>query len=568
MKRKGSVSIVMAVCAFAMLAISMMGVELARIYIVQERLQTALDAASIVAAREMSAVNNVGTCTGSCASDTTAIFWANFSSAHQANGLGPFQAVSTGPVITPQNASTITIQANVQLPLLFTKILGVSQIALSEHAQAVRSNMGMELALVLDNTDSLEAQGIEDLQCGAKILVDTVYGVAAPGSCGGGTGADTVPNLWVSIVPFAGEMNIFGSTYGGPSNWQSMPSGWLTAGSDISTTRYGSNGWMGCVMARYSGYNNSPAHIYDVNDANPIQAPFTPFYWPSTYHKYSQSSWFGGTSWVVGDNDWILSGGVVTPSSAARSLYGQMAESPLITSFPTTSGSLVTESGLQVGPNLGCDPSPTLPETASRSVVEAHISSMPMMSRGGTMLPQALQAGWFTISPNWQGFWPNPALPLAYNTPNMTKVLVLMTDGNNQICPCFPVYNYYGPVAPPQSNGDTDMVAYGRLLQDELGVVSSYNGNGYYGSNGFSSNILPEMNSLVSTVCDNIKNSGITIYVILYTHEGEEADATTQAMLQNCASKPGNYYDAPTAASMKQAFSDLGGQLSALRISQ
>jgi Flp pilus assembly protein TadG len=553
MKNKGAVSVLVAVSAFALLIASAIGIELSRMYIVQERLQTALDAASLLAARELGSSSLDG--------DTTAIFWSNFAVSHQSTGLGPFQSQSAGPVITPVNATTVTVQANVVLPLVFGKLLGISQVTMSEHAQAVRSVMGMELALVLDNTDSLEASGIDALHCGAMTLVDIVYGASLPtqngSQCNPGTGPDTVNNLWVSVVPFAGEMNVFGATYGG-ANGQTIPSGWLVSGTagTVSRARYGSNGWMGCVMARYSGYNNNAAHVYDVNDANPVQAPFTPFFWPSTYGVYTRESRYGQTT-LVGDNDWLLSNGVVTPGSASRSSYGSVAESPLMTTFSADPGGLVTESGVQVGPNLGCDPSPTLPETASRAVVEDHIGSMPMMSRGGTMLPQALQAGWFTISPNWQGFWPNPSLPLASNTPNMRKVLVLMTDGNNQICPCFPSY----PLPPPQSTGDTDMVAYGRLLADELGVVSSYN-------SGFNNIILPTMNNLVSTVCTNIKSQGILIYVILYTHNGTEADQTTQDMLQSCASSPNDYYPAPTAAVMQQAFSQLGGQLSALRISQ
>ena len=52
--------------------------------------------------------------------------------------------------------------------------------------------------------------------------------------------------------------------------------------------------------------------------------------------------------------------------------------------------------------------------------------------RGGTIINLGLQAGWWTLSPNWQGLWGDPNMPLAYNTPYMKKVIVLMTDGNNE----------------------------------------------------------------------------------------------------------------------------------------
>ena len=61
-----------------------------------------------------------------------------------------------------------------------------------------------------------------------------------------------------------------------------------------------------------------------------------------------------------------------------------------------------------VGPNLDCPSLPILPETASKATVTAAINKMVPVYRGGTIISLGLQAGWWTLSPNWQGLWGIP----------------------------------------------------------------------------------------------------------------------------------------------------------------
>src|SRR4029077_10783249 len=87
------------------------------------------------------------------------------------------------------------------------------------------------------------------------------------------------------------------------------------------------------------------------------------------------------------------------------------------------------QSNAAVGPNLDCPSLPILPETASKSTVLTWLDRNHMIAidRGGTFINLGLQAGWWTLSPNWQGLWGTPDLPLAYNTPYMRKGIGLMT---------------------------------------------------------------------------------------------------------------------------------------------
>ena len=55
--------------------------------------------------------------------------------------------------------------------------------------------------------------------------------------------------------------------------------------------------------------------------------------------------------------------------------------------------------------------------------------------RGGTTGNLGLAWGWRTISPRWRGLWGGDTptdMPLDYGTAYMDKVVVILTDGNNE----------------------------------------------------------------------------------------------------------------------------------------
>ena len=175
--------------------------------------------------------------------------------------------------------------------------------------------------------------------------------------------------------------------------------------------------------------------------------------------------------------------------------------------------------------------------------------------RGGTFINLGLQAGWWTLSPNWVGLWGNSKLPLAYGQPHMRKVIVLMTDGNNQWYDWPNGAPGAGP-SPWPNDGDTDYSAYGRLKQNLMNL-----------SNNSQANATTNLDSLMTTMCTIIKQQGIAIYTILFNHDGA-ISSDTQALFQNCASTPADYFLTPTDADLQSAFSQIGAQLSNLRLSR
>jgi Flp pilus assembly protein TadG len=500
--RRGTVTVMTAILAVPLLAMTGLAVDLARVWLVKSRLQMALDAGVLVAARSMAG--------GGTSADGVALFWANFARNSRTTNAGYLAAVATTPVVTQPGAGLVKMASQATLTPTLLGVIGIGPITVQGEATAESAAYGLELALVLDNTGSMAGSSITSLISSSTQLLNIIYG-----------GSDTQPNLWVSVVPFSSVVNI-GKTH----------TGWLVGGS-VNQTPFAPSAWMGCVMARTAQTGAQAGD--DANDKTPAQAAFTPYRYASTYHAYAVTYGTGqkSTYYYPGDNDWTVSPNNITEPTAGNG---------------------------SVGPNLGCPALPILPETASKAAVMAVINKMVPVYRGGTFINLGLQAGWWTLSPNWKGLWGTPTLPLAYHTPYMKKVIVLMTDGNNEWYD-WPdgVPGQTPPTAPPKgvpgwsNDGDADFTGYGRLKSNTLGLNASQ------------SSITSTLNTWMSQMCTTIKQNGIVIYTIVFN---KSSSVATQTLFRNCASSPGNYFLSPSGSDLQTAFTQIGQQLSSLRLAQ
>ena len=482
-ERRSNVALMTVVLMVPVMVSIGLAVDATRLWMVQSRMTAALDAAALNGAREITASGRDA--------DIQNLFWANFRRSDPKSMSGMFGTTVTSFTITPLDANTLRLVVAGTLPTTFMQLFGIPTVPVGATNQVARATYGMELSLVLDNTGSMAGWPIDSVVSSATDLVNILYGQN-----------DTVPNLFVSVVPFSAEVNI------GPAN-----AGWLAPGSDISPAAYPADSpWMGCVMARAQTGD-------DFTDATPAQAPFTPFLYPSTSGKYP----------VTGDNDWL----------PGKTNERKQHKLPANTA---------------VGPNLGCPNLPVLPLSASRALVLATINQMVANYRGGTFINLGLQAGWWTLSPKWRGWWGNPTLPLDYNTPYMRKVIVLMTDGNNDWYDWPDGAPGAGP-KPWKNDGDTDYTAYGRLKQNLMGLA-----------NNTQANATANLNARMSQMCGIIKQNGIEIYTVLFNHDGVSAD--TQTLFQKCASAPDHYFLTPTQAQLRNAFTEIGSQLANIRLLQ
>ena len=168
--------------------------------------------------------------------------------------------------------------------------------------------------------------------------------------------------------------------------------------------------------------------------------------------------------------------------------------------------------------------SEVIPLTDNVSSLKTEIDAF--QARGATSGHIGTAWAWYALSPKWSGVWPNESEPVAYNTENVTKIAVLMTDGQ---------YN----------------TEYNEGLDTWYpGVGGSPNGNS---------------DSQADTLCVNMKASGIVIYTVGYRLSD---NPTAYSTMQNCASSTTEHFFTPsTTNGLIGAFQNIANQISRLRLS-
>lgn len=504
--RRGAVAVFLAVGVIPLIGFVGLATDAARGYMVKAKMHQALDAAGLAGARAILEPDRD--------QEIQQFFSANFPNNYLSANI-------TGPTIladTQAGRLTLTITANV--PTTFMSVLGFQDMTVSARTVVQRAVRGMELAMVMDNTGSMRGSNkITTMKDAAHLMIDTLFGTRP-----------TVDDLWVALIPYTATVNIGKSRTGWLQNYDPndyLPASWGAATNYPQGSFAEYNGfayrsrnsgnvnhqpdvnpawwesltpveWKGCVLGRPGGE--------DMTDTEPSIEPFTAQFWPSTKGVY------GGT----GDNDWDWKD--IDESNGAQN------------------------NGL--GPNLGCGPAIT-PLVAEQATIHAAITEMQPWHRGGTMANLGLAWGWRTLSPDWRGLWggdtPNN-LPLDYDEPLIDKVVVLLTDGNNEW--------YDWPTGQP-NNPDADYTAYQRPSDGLLGTTSRSVGT-------------TVVNNRMSQICNAMKAEGIIIYSITFRLN----NTTVQNLYRSCSTSPAHYFNSPDNASLESAFEEIGNELTNLRLAE
>ena len=167
------------------------------------------------------------------------------------------------------------------------------------------------------------------------------------------------------------------------------------------------------------------------------------------------------------------------------------------------------------------------------------------------MINVGLSAAWWMLSPNWRGLWPGVGATLPQDYGKTLKAVVLMTDGQNQWYD-WPVGLPGQPETSKNYAADADYTGYGRLAEGRSGTTNA----------GSTTSLL---NTRMLNMCTAIKNNGVVIYTIIYTHGGS-IDSNTQATFQSCATDASKYFFSASSADLQSAFSNIGQSIANLRL--
>lgn len=382
--REGSVMVMFALAAMAVVGASGIAVDVGRGQMVQAKLQNAVDAAALAAGATLS--------TNDLTDVATKYVKLNFALDNFGATLGPVHAVLSA------DSKIVTVDASATMNTSMMKLFGRTSMTIKAVSQVTRANKGMELVLVLDVTGSMNSAvnpansattkiaALKDAVAGTGGLLDILYGAA-----------DTQDNLWVGVVPFSQAVNI-----GTGTSWVNTNS--YDWGISPST-------WQGCVDAR--------ANPYDSSDDVPVAATpatmFNAYYFATTGTVNTPTSGTG----VSGS----CSGGL---NSWKCTLYSNNQNKL------TYDYSWQNSNKFFKGPNAFCPQ--TLQRLAgSKTTVAAKVNSL--TAQGSTFINVGMSWGQRMLSPKWRGIWGGEMdtnnLPLNYKSPLMNKVVVLMTDGMN-----------------------------------------------------------------------------------------------------------------------------------------
>lgn len=563
---RGNVLIMVSLMAFLLILAVGVAVDMARAQILQQRISASLDAAGLAAAETVSSPPSGVTNQDWAEQQAQRFFYANFPAGY----LGSSNITCCSVAFPNNDLNTLTLSASASQSTAFMQTFGVNTLSVGAVSQVSRGNgsEGLEVVLVLDNTGSMN--GPLPGQSGTKLSALTLAVNELITILFGNNGS--VPNLYMGIVPFSESVSV-------PSSLQN--GSWMDPGDPNApgSANWLGMTWQGCLSARSSSTNSSsdPAVSFtfngasttmnmtlDISDDPPSAAAFDAYYWSPNTPSYTdptgyyQSLYYNSpsapaypapniatSSGYVNFNPWApFAGALVVDSTYSATPYAGV---------PVFNNQYNSELGDFMGPNAYCAPA-VLPMTASKSAITTYTSNLSTIpAAGNTMINLGLAWAWRMLSPNWRGLWNsadmlNNNLPLAYNSANSQKVVILLTDGTNLTTPG--VYSAYGFLSDGNVGGTTSDPQAASL----------------------------DLDSRTLATCQSLKNNNITVFTIGFGNPTPDTVPTLAdrrnptlvdvPLLQACATTPNYFFLAPTYGALQSAFQQIGNTIMNIHVSK
>ena len=204
--RRGTVAIVVAFGLVPVVLALGATVDIARMVVAQNTLARAADAAAIAGARAVAQQE--------IEDAAERYFDINFGA-----GLLGTSDTDIDVDFNPLNGE-VTVVAETTIGASFMRLANVEDVPLAARAVAVREMTGIELALALDVTGSMQGSRIQSLKSAAGDLLDAIYG-----------DREELEDAAIAIIPFSSRVNV-GDDH---EDWLSQAA---------------PNKWSGCMQAR------------------------------------------------------------------------------------------------------------------------------------------------------------------------------------------------------------------------------------------------------------------------------------------------------------------------------
>jgi Flp pilus assembly protein TadG len=504
--------------------------------------------------------------------------------------------------------SKIKIDAKLDFPTTIMKLVNIDSVALQTSSTVEKAMRPVELVLVMDTTGSMGSSGgtvngqykIYWAKQAAHDLLAKIYS-------GTRTAMPRSEYLRVALVPFAAAVRIDPTT-SGVSNWVDTAGTNPLSKVNFSDPTYNNYNawaklrnssntanltWNGCLETRARGsaalgtdYNANDTAPSSVTPATMFPAYFAPdmpsirdttsydgLGTPGRWRKYSfYNSYIAedSTSTAINLGTAVTKGETagLTPVQKASFTPVNSTTNPLavatmqfrMKNAPKYVNAVMPGGETGNGPWAGCAATPIVPMTFDRETVEVAIDAM--TARGATVIPEGLAWGMRVISPSApfttvSGSGAIPSSTIAsYNNPRWQKVMLLMTDGENDLAPGLDDVTSSGGYT---TNERTYMNA---PVTRKVGSIS-YSAYGYPqatgGNNRFAFADVDQaetsLNDDLLNVCSKVKANNVALYV---TSFGSGVGAPTQTLLSSCATAPSYYKHSSDGIGLSAFFDQVG----------
>jgi Flp pilus assembly protein TadG len=511
---EGNVALIAALCLLPLCFVIGMSIDLSNATRTRLALQDATDSAALAIARNASTITDAQIPAAA----------KNYVDASYEKSA----AFSIATATIERATLTVTINAKANVPTTFAGILGKTYLPVSAHSVVQGQGNDYEIVVVVDNSGSMTATA----GAGSSKIVELRKAVAVLlNSLNVGTSNTHVK---VGIVPFSSAVNV-GSNYAGAA--------WIDK-DGLSTPFAGENfngaanrfdlletmdqSWGGCVESRPIKVGATKVD-YDINDALPTtttpQTLFIPWFAPDEPDEDN-----GNLNEGDYGNNYLNDEGGNCSGDDKKKNSSDTAKQERVCKY---SGASINSSGSK-GPNFQCNTTAITPLTNDRAKLDAAVSAL--AAAGNTNVGEGLAWGWRVLS---------PAAPFtegsAYTTKNLQKIVILMTDGQNNI--------------PGANNKNRSLYSsYGYMKDGRLDTTSKD-----------SDDIRDKMDERLKAGCAAIK---ATEKILVYTVAlGSDAD---KVLLSECASGPKvEYAHAPkTGAELTPTFEKIAASINKLRLAQ
>lgn len=524
-------------------------------------------------------------------------------------------ASSTGVFLAAQRLN-MSVQGD--LPLFSTGYVKQTSWDVGASNWALRRvRNDLELVLALDNTGSMSGKvstsglaGFDDssdrigvLRYSAKKLINTVMAAdAAAGQTDGKTGG-----AYIGLVPFTDSVNAGGIP--SAANWLYYP----TSPTNYIRNYVDSGLWSGCIVepdpvgADWSASKPLPAALLPDGKFKPMLSTYSFEYTPSK---------LGKNDYLVKSSD--ADGFQFNPPTGRRDVDRRLSAQP---GKAWNAGDDIANVPRTFFLNFGAEPSSC---TVSRTVFltkaenSANLTTAvdAMRANGATAVPTGLLWAWRMVSPSWQGKWGGTGLPRDAD-PKLRKVIVLLSDGKNeptvdrksdgsvtglaqlaysyrtcttsknnkctkwgatktatdnvnQKISTFPQCPIMGlrsvdplKITPDSFDAACDAKSTGGVNSTAIGYNkgSSESGRGNLTSTA--------INGYMQDLCQNIHAdpANIIVYTLLLGNDANDTDPSSIAgIMKSCASDPNNYFGLSDAGDLPNAFAQIAGALTELRL--